>query len=1328
MAEILPFAEWAACPERPGRATAGEPARSAPADAGARAAALDIRRSCIVEAPAGSGKTGLLVQRFLKLLAGNDADPALAGPEQPEEVLAMTFTRKATSELRQRVLEQLQAAAEGVPLGKESAGTGGFERETRDLAAAVLSRSEQMGWNLLAQPQRLNIRSILSVCLEIASSLPLLSGGGARLQPSDDPKPLYRQAARRTLLQLGGPNQALHHALRTVLLHRDGNLSDCETLLAQMLESRDQWAELVPLDPGALDDATLDREVRPKLERALENIVCAGLTRALEAMPPRTLRELTALAARLSLQPAYKGESPIALCAQRHEPPEAVAAHLDHWVALVGLLLTSEGKWRTSLNRNHLGFDISRDDRVLLRLFIEEIQNDRLREALRAVRALPPARYPDDQWIVAKSLFHVLRHALAELKILFAARGECDYVELALAAREALSSGEAAPDITLSAGGRLRHLLVDELQDTSASQFELIKRLTSSWDGHSQTIFLVGDPKQSIYLFRQARVERFLRIMREERLGEIQLSALRLTANFRSQAALVAGFNDTFGGSEDTGRIFPPPGDSSLRGGGAADVPFSPATASRPRTVPDAIVWHTAVLGEENYDPSIRPTANNAQDHAAQEALEIRRLIEQQLALPLPEGRDKPRNLKPWRIAILARARRHLSAIIQELKAHAGKPAVAFRAVNLDPLSELPEVLDVLALTRAVLHPGDRVAWLAVLHAPWCGLGLADLLALTGEGAVQGRGETAGADGSGGESLEISISPDSHAGPSDSYASVAELVRTRRQHLSPLGQRLLDRSWPVLETAAATRGCAPLAVHIERTWRSLGGDAPLSAGQRGNVFRFLELLRKVERESGLAGRDLLNELTAKLQDLYAEPGNLLPDDPQGGQASPTGQVELMTIHNAKGLEWDMVLIPGLERGTGRDRPSLLDWLEFDDAGSGPEEAALLLAPIWRKGDISGALNSCLRSIRAERERAEEKRLFYVAATRAREQLHLFGAVGRRTSGMRGDPAPGTLLKACWPAAETHFTQYMAPPESGAASPPAALGPELVADPDLPADPEAEPAPGLEPESAAPPPLIQRLPLSFDPAERFRRAAAQRLPYTQGSSLSHAPAFERPEGSLAARAFGNVVHRYLQAMAGRLAAQASPGAMAGELDAAELNTWEPRLQASLRAEGLPPSAVVREAARALRALQLTLSDPIGRWILAPHPRAASERTLTTACLQSFRVDRTFVAGDAPRTADDGCIWIIDFKTTEPGARPEDRFAAAEIARYTAQLEAYAAIRRSLPDGNHPIRLGLFYPLVPRLLHWLSGAAIPTMEPATMEPATEQSGSAILRSRF
>ena len=168
---------------------------------------------------------------------------------------------------------------------------------------------------------------------------------------------------------------------------------------------------------------------------------------------------------------------------------EAVADHLEHWVALIWLVLKPDGDWRKRHARNDMKFEIPKAEAARLKELVQEIQSDELGDALAAVLRLPPAKYPDDQWEVARALFRVLRHALAELRLLFAERGECDFTELALSAREALRADEGSSEFVLAAGGTLRHVLVDEMQDTSSGQYELLDLLTHTWDGHTQTLF-----------------------------------------------------------------------------------------------------------------------------------------------------------------------------------------------------------------------------------------------------------------------------------------------------------------------------------------------------------------------------------------------------------------------------------------------------------------------------------------------------------------------------------------------------------------------------------------------------------------------------------------------------------------------------------------------------------------------------------------------------------------------------------------------------------------------------------------------------------------------
>ncbi len=148
---------------------------------------------------------------------------------------------------------------------------------------------------------------------------------------------------------------------------------------------------------------------------------------------------------------------------------------------------------------------------------------------------------------MAKALFRVLSRALGGVAAgVCAAMGSATLLSWGCWRRLRWNRRVAWTSLNAALGMELQHLLVDEMQDTSTSQYELLELLTQGWDGQSQTVFLVGDPKQSIYLFRQARVERFVRMMKTQMLGDLPLGTLRLTANFRSQRELVDAFNEDF--------------------------------------------------------------------------------------------------------------------------------------------------------------------------------------------------------------------------------------------------------------------------------------------------------------------------------------------------------------------------------------------------------------------------------------------------------------------------------------------------------------------------------------------------------------------------------------------------------------------------------------------------------------------------------------------------------------------------------------------------------------------------------------------------------------
>lgn len=1180
MAEVLMFPESR-------KATSMAPA---PLDAAARASALDVTRSWVVEAPAGSGKTGLIIQRYLKLLSHESVD-------DPGQVLAVTFTRKATFELRDRVLAQLEGVVHATPAT-------GFDAATRPLAEAVLARDRERGWNLLEQPRRLNIRTIDSVCSEIAGSLPVLSRSGGASAPSEDADIFYAEAARRATSMLGGSDTQLNDSLERVLLHRDGNLRDTESLIANMLAWRDQWGELVPLGRAELDDVFLDEVVLPRLERTLDLAICTALTRIARTLPADVLDELCELAAEMGHLDGYDGNpSPLALCAGKSMPPEEKASHLSHWNALIDLLLTKEGTFRkpTGLRTNTLKFMVEATHRKQLSSLIDRVRHDdSLRDCLCDVRNLPPAQYPQDQWVVAKALFRVLSRALVELQVVFAERGECDFAEVGLLARAALRHEGAHEALKLAQGHALQHLLIDEMQDTSSSQYELIELLTEGWDGSGQTVFLVGDPKQSIYLFRQARVERFIRTMKQERLGGLELGVLHLSSNFRSQANLVRDFNNDFS------KIFPAVTDPVA----PELVTYRAADAVLPPTAAAARQWHTAVLP---YTRDSQTDRKLRQRQRREFGAEIREIAQ--------AWRTRTSHDKPARMAVLVRSRTHLLEIVEAFKNPACGEAIPYRAVQVEPLSEGQEVLDLVALTRALQHPADRAAWLALLRSPFCGLTLADLHRLAG-GDEDSLGER----------------------------TIFELISERGDLLSEDGVARLQPFWSVLSAAQAQRGLLRLSQWVDRTFRAFNGYSFVGQEARANIVQFLHLLDDLELPGGTVD---LAHLQRQLGKLYAAP------------SVHPGSVDLMTIHGSKGLEWDVVFVPALERSGRSDRGRLLTWLELDQdpEHDDPGLAHGILAPIQSTGAESHALSRWMRGIESGREAAERKRLFYVACTRAREELHLFASPQLGKDELR--PAPGSLLASAWPAAADEFDASARMIELPLTAEPAVLD-RLAA--------QARPERNAK--------TVQRIPLAHLPVA---------APSAMDSDNGH-KAYDRPEGSFTARAFGNAVHAFLDQCASRLACGVSVEALL-----LETKTWTPRVAAVLRANGLAADEVRRQTAGVLECLRHTLEEPAGRWILSPHVGSKSESALIAWSNQrsSLRLDRTFMGSAEPLEPGSDHLWIVDFKTSTHRGRDLGEFLEQHRTLYAPQLEFYA---RQLSAHHKLIRLALYYPRISALDWW------------------------------
>ena len=302
------------------------------ADQQARIDALDLSRSFIVQAPAGAGKTELLIQRYLKLLSI---------VEDPEEVVAITFTRKAAAEMQVRVLAALKRAAQGEPPAAE------HQQATARLARAALEQDAERDWQLLANPRRMRIQTLDSLHASIARSRPLVSpesASGSRTVVDAELRALYQAAALATLdwLTETGPYQ---EATREVLVHVDANTGLYLAYLAQMLATRDQWLPFIGSGQLAADEA---EALRAAFERNLEMAVADHLQRTTTIIGPDVRDSLPDLwtYASANLDGPEAGQNPLGALRGVAGFPSPDTASLPQWNAIAELLLTRSGSFR----------------------------------------------------------------------------------------------------------------------------------------------------------------------------------------------------------------------------------------------------------------------------------------------------------------------------------------------------------------------------------------------------------------------------------------------------------------------------------------------------------------------------------------------------------------------------------------------------------------------------------------------------------------------------------------------------------------------------------------------------------------------------------------------------------------------------------------------------------------------------------------------------------------------------------------------------------------------------------------------------------------------
>jgi ATP-dependent helicase/nuclease subunit A len=1105
---------------------------------------LDTARSFIVQAPAGSGKTELLSNRFLNLLTI---------VESPEDILALTFTRKAAGEMRHRILSFVQLGLLDSP--PEQA----HLINTWKIAQKVVARDQEKQWNLIQNPNRLRVLTIDALCAGLSNQLPLLSRFGAMPEVTEQIDDAYQSAVEYVLKDLDA-DQPWSQDLYYVLQYLDNDWSRFHALMANMLKKRSQWLPWVAQYSG-------QPEERDIANQALKNVVASELIRIEKMIPLSILSEI---------QPAIVQAAQVCEQAGKKFPISALEAesmkldtdidNLGMWKALCFILLTQSGQvgFRKTVSKT-IGFPVKKDgkDEVEKNAFEQNKQiiksvlescyaNPSWLQPLVQFQRLPQSEYDDQQWQLIHSLISILKVAAGYLKIVFCENRSCDFTEISDAAIQALGKADNPSEALLAIDYQVKHLLVDEYQDTNYSQNNLIQMMMSGWQAEeSRTLFLVGDPMQSIYRFRDAEVGLFLNVVQKGALGEFPIEPANLQVNFRSSEKIVEWNNSAFN------QIFP---QQSQVDTGA--VSYSPSIAFHPN--------------ENNTE--IRKVVFSGPKARDKEADFIAELVEQKLAS------------NTGNIAILVRGRSHLTEIVESLK----QRHIRYQAVDIDPLADKMSVLDLQHFICAMLSPSDQIAWFACLRSPWLGLSLAELLVIHNLVARE----------------KVSVhswclnfhKPAEHA----EYHAFTEETK----------QRLAKFSL-VLNQFDNQLGRKPLRMLIESAYRQLDGFASVeSSSDLVDLDCVLDIIS--EQEKG----GLLEDLSAfksKISKLYAAP-----------DSQSDGRVQLMTIHKSKGLQFETVIVPGLEHHTQGLDPQVLLW---DTVLTESGDENFIIGPMGYEKNDHDPVYSYLAALEKLRLTHENQRLLYVALTRAEKSLILTGKVEVDKEGTLKSPDPRAMLASLWP---------------------------MIKD-------SVEHVASFEPKEHA------------NTAPRMLKKVSSSGMTTDEMEIIETKLIRRSDFEFSHRQIGQCVHRELQLMVESQGYEARLGTQ----------KYQDYLVARLThiLGGQDTEQLLYWAQNIASSLQKVAADKIGQWILSSHHQHSYCEWPLIDINHQFQakhvIDRVFL--------DDDTLWIVDYKSSKPEkSQSLDEFLISEWSVYSSQLSRYKKLVAKYGFKN--IRCGLYFPLI------------------------------------
>lgn len=796
-------------------------------------------KSRVVFAPAGSGKTEQLSERYIELLRCGVS---------PERILTLTFTEKASAEMKDRILRRLA------------------------------DRNQALYHQIRDNTHKLRISTIHSFCLSLVRRFADLLGLDPRLDVLPDPDAAWITAKHDALVRVAEQDRdSAHYRLLLDLVTR---------------ENVQGWKPLSSLLDTLFNKRALLHHAKPV---------------------PADTERLTAVATRLRSHPLTQTNLP------QHGAvfpnvfnPSAVATACRALELSRSSFMTKEGTPRKK------GCTAEQD------------WNRQMTEYYQLLRTTQTRQDFCQQFELFQSCF------LATYEQTKRTLGQVDYNDMELLALRLLEEEPEWQNILRAFDEHTDHLLIDEFQDTSLLQWRIIDKLTEEWragqgakadQGISPSIFIVGDDKQSIYLFRGANVDLFTAAADrlETWLGSDRLERIQLTENYRSLPAIINFNNVLFS------RLM------SATGNGAADqrladaappapwrTRYTPFTCQRTNPAPGHVEIILECLEANSAERRERDATNMAK--------RILTIVSKLTVYDRrADGSESPRPCDYRDIAVLIRQRTHLAAIERALRS-AGIPFIVVGGTGF--YSE-EEVRYLCAAASFLIDPRDDLSLYLTLRSPFFNIPERELLI-----ANQSRGL----------SLWERIQNCSHSKElSDAIATINRwLDRLRYEAVSV-----------VLEDAMIER----------ELWKAFW-EPPREA----NLRKLLDIIQRQE----LAGNHPLR-IRSFLEKQSKDADEPKADVPTEGQNA----VQILTIHAAKGLQFPVVFCPGLDGTIGSPQGNVPPLVIDDSPGRDDVFVSYLPDKEIRNQDRA-------HRVYVDKQLEEEKRIFYVACTRARDALFLSG--------------------------------------------------------------------------------------------------------------------------------------------------------------------------------------------------------------------------------------------------------------------------------------------------------------------------------------------------